>query len=103
MGLELTRRGFLQAILAAGTAPAICKAANLMKVSGIIVPENEIILPDMSIEFLRSFRSEFMDTFPGGVTWVSTEDIKGIRMVRPVYMHGVLRPICDPAGPTPWD
>lgn len=40
----MNRRGFLSAILAAGLAPALCKASNLMPVfvrreSGLLVPE----------------------------------------------------------------
>lgn len=46
--MQMDRRGFLQAILAAGVAPAIVKAANIMPVfsrmqSGLIVPELEVV------------------------------------------------------------
>jgi hypothetical protein len=74
MGLELTRRGFLQVVLAAGTAPAICKASNLMKVSGIIVPEREILLPALS--------TEHMDLLPGRIFWVDSNPLSFESWVR---------------------
>lgn len=39
----ITRRTFLKGILAAGAAPAICKAENLMKIQ---VPKRQLILPE---------------------------------------------------------
>lgn len=42
----MKRRSFLSAILAAGAAPAIVRADSLMK---IIVPSQEIILPDFGM------------------------------------------------------
>jgi P22 coat protein - gene protein 5 len=41
--MSLTRRGFLGAMLAACAAPAIVRAGSLMKVSGIIIPAQDII------------------------------------------------------------
>ncbi len=40
--MTMTRRGFLGAMLAAGSAPAFVRAESLMK---IVVPKKEIILP----------------------------------------------------------
>ena len=40
----MNRRGFLAGILAAGAAPAVVKAASLMKVSGIVLPTDEEVL-----------------------------------------------------------
>lgn len=37
----MERRGFLGAMLAACAAPAIVRAASLMKVSGIVIPTDE--------------------------------------------------------------
>ena len=42
--VELTRRGFLVAMLAAGAAPAFVRASSLMKVIGIVVPEKELVV-----------------------------------------------------------
>lgn len=39
----MNRRGFLGAILAAGIAPAIVRSKSLMRCSGIIVPQTEIL------------------------------------------------------------
>ena len=42
----MNRRGFLGSILASGTAPAIVRIESLMKVSGIIIPLYEVIIPN---------------------------------------------------------
>ena len=44
--MNLSRRGFLGAILAAAAAPAIVQSKSLMK---IVVPRQEIILPTLNI------------------------------------------------------
>lgn len=43
--IDLTRRGFLGAILVAGAAPAIVRAESLMKVVGFGVEPKQLILP----------------------------------------------------------
>lgn len=39
----MDRRGFLAGILALGVAPAIVRAESLMRVSGILVPSQEVL------------------------------------------------------------
>lgn len=41
----ITRRAFLQSILAAGIAPAVCKAGILMPVRSIVAPAQELFIP----------------------------------------------------------
>jgi hypothetical protein len=64
----LHRRGFLSAILLAGTAPAIVRASSLMK---IIVPEQAIILPSK----LSSLSADFDgDSYAlAGSDWIERE------------------------------
>jgi hypothetical protein len=42
--MKLTRRSFLQSILAAGVAPAVCRSSIIMPVSRIWVPDKQIAL-----------------------------------------------------------
>lgn len=42
--MKMTRRGFMQSILAAGISPAIVRANSIMPVIGLIIPESKIIL-----------------------------------------------------------
>lgn len=47
--MNLSRRGFLTGMLALGAAPAIVRAASLMKVvtpSGLLVPDDNILTLD---------------------------------------------------------
>ena len=50
ISVEITRRGFLKAILIAGVAPAFVRAESLMKIVRpveIILPSQELIIPVM--------------------------------------------------------
>lgn len=47
--MQITRRGFLKTILAAGVMPAIVRADSLMAATGFIVPQKEIIFPGQEI------------------------------------------------------
>lgn len=62
----MDRRGFIGAILAAGAAPAIVKAANIMPVfvrreSGLLAPADiHFTMNDMSLdEFMEQYLSPF--------------------------------------------
>lgn len=47
--MHMTRRGFMQTILAAGVAPAIVRATSIMPGIGLIIPDTAIILPTQEI------------------------------------------------------
>lgn len=51
--IEVSRRGFLKAILAAGVAPAVVRAGSLMAMggmsrreSGVWVPRDQLVVPE---------------------------------------------------------
>lgn len=50
--MTITRRGFLAGMLALGAAPAIVKAANLMKV---VAPSTELIVPSQELALPGAF------------------------------------------------
>lgn len=59
---QITRRGFLTAILGAACAPAIVKANNLMKLSagGVIIPQNAGELVSMDGQtFIKKLAGDF--------------------------------------------
>ncbi len=62
MTKQITRRGFMSALLGTACAPAIVKANNIMKLSagGIIVPQNagELVLMDGQT-FIKKFAGDF--------------------------------------------
>ncbi len=47
--MKMTRRGFLQGIIAAGMAPAIVRATSIMPCIGVIVLDTAIIVPNQEL------------------------------------------------------
>lgn len=45
----MTRRGFLQGIIAAGVAPAIVKAESIMPCIGLVIPRQALIIPNQEL------------------------------------------------------
>lgn len=77
------RRSFLGSILAAGMAPAIVKADNLMK---IVVPRQDLILPDLAID-LGSPQGDFtIEAF------MDLGKIDEFRITRASRYHGTFKP-----------
>lgn len=77
--MSITRRGFLGAILASGTAPAVVKAQILMPVKKIILPNQEdtvipgawviangraVYRPDMNICKLHTYQDPYLGKLP---------------------------------------
>lgn len=81
----MNRRGFLQSILAAGIAPAIVKAENLM---GIYIPPKKILI---AVADTAGINGRLMFS-PSGVDWItsmpSRADIRA-GMARESHIDGV--------------
>lgn len=98
-----TRRGFLAGILAAGVAPALCKAGVLMPVRELIVPryvfrssiwsadditlcwqyhapENGIVQPELNL-FMRSADGEWQRSTVDQLSWDQAQAVT--RLDRP--------------------
>ena len=70
----MNRRGFLAGILAAGMAPAVVRAASLMKVispTGLVAPPSDILLVPsiISREALRILEAQFRKSLDQHEIW----------------------------------
>lgn len=71
----MNRRGFLGAILAAGIAPAVVRASSLMRLSGIIVPSTEIIVPDNKLLTIGMITAEALKMLEENLKFASRIDV----------------------------